>query len=65
MAEKSNANQKKRRGRPPGSKNKKAKKVSVSKSKPSSLENTIKELLRLSATPEVKLRLIEAAIGSR
>ena len=48
----------KRLGRPPGSKSKKA----VITGKNSSLENTIKQLLKLPTSAEAKVRLIEAAL---
>ena len=56
----------KRRGRPPGSKNKKkrtAVKVSArQKVVGTSIEATIKQLLSLPATAETKIRLIKAAL---
>lgn len=56
----------KRRGRPPGSKNKKKKAISKSLGLPkvagTSLEGTIKQLLSLPATAETKIRLIKAAL---
>lgn len=48
----------KRLGRPPGSK---SKKIVVKESK-SSLESTIKQLLKLPTSAEAKVRLIEAAL---
>lgn len=56
----------KRRGRPPGSKNKKKKTPSKTPGRPkiagTSIEATIKQLLSLPATAETKIRLIKAAL---
>lgn len=56
----------KRRGRPPGSKNKKKKAASKTSGRPkivgTSIEATIKQLLSLPATAETKIRLIKAAL---
>lgn len=56
----------KRRGRPPGSKNKKKKVADKipgrSKVVGTSIESTIKQLLSLPATAETKIRLIKAAL---
>lgn len=49
----------KRLGRPPGSKSK----VSTSKSNRGSLEETIKQLLKLPTNAEAKVRLIEVALN--
>jgi hypothetical protein len=62
-----NSDQKpKRRGRPPGSKNKKKKAASKTPGRPkiagTSIEGTIKQLLSLPATAETKIRLIKAAL---
>ncbi len=56
----------KRRGRPPGSKNKKKKATSKVPGRPkiaeTSIAATIKQLLSLPATAETKIRLIKAAL---
>jgi len=56
----------KRRGRPPGSKNKKKKAAAKTPGRPkiagTSIEATIKQLLSLPATAETKIRLIKAAL---
>ncbi len=56
----------KRRGRPPGSKNKKKKTAGKTPGRPkiagTSIEATIKQLLSLPATAETKIRLIKAAL---
>lgn len=56
----------KRRGRPPGSKNKNNKLAVKTSGRPkitgTSIEATIKQLLSLPATPETKIRLIKAAL---
>jgi len=56
----------KRRGRPPGSKNKKKKEAAKTPGRPkiagTSIEVTIKQLLSLPATAETKIRLIKAAL---
>ncbi len=49
----------KRLGRPPGSKSK----IATRKIKSSSLEETIRQLLKLPASAEAKVRLIEAALS--
>lgn len=59
----------KRRGRPPGSKNKKKNVGTVKgrgrpKKSVTSIEGTIKQLLSLPATAETKIRLIRAALDS-
>ncbi len=65
-------NKPKRRGRPPGSKNKKKSsaviEVAVRRGRPRkvdvSLEGTIRQLLSLPANAETKIRLISAAINA-
>jgi hypothetical protein len=59
-----NSGDKRRRGRPPGSKNKKrASKLKVSQPKiEASIEATIRHLLDLPTTTETKLKLIKAAL---
>ena len=56
----------KRRGRPPGSKNKKNKAPGKTPGRPktagTSIEATIRQLLLLPATAETKIRLIKAAL---
>jgi hypothetical protein len=56
----------KRRGRPPGSKNKQKKAAGKNLARPkiagTSIEDTIKQLLSLPATAETKVRLIKAAL---
>jgi len=59
----------KRRGRPPGSKNKKKKAATSNgrgqpKKIATSLEATIKQLLSLPANAETKIRLIQAALDA-